>query len=97
MAVRRYTLTAYENDGPNRFSTYKAGASLVEVGTFCLVGGDINEALEAFWAVGNKMSADADGRQWPRSRRSMSSGDVVAWGKRRYFADFIGWKLVKTK
>jgi hypothetical protein len=97
MAARRYTLTAYENDGPNRFSTYKAGDHLVEVGAFCLVGGDINEALEAFWAVGNKVGADADGRIWPRTRRSMSTGDVVAWGKRRYFANFVGWKPVKAK
>ena len=97
MSVRRYTLTAYENIGPNRFSTYKAGDPLTQVGTFCLAGGDINEALEAFWSVGNKMSADANGRHWPMTRRSMSSGDVVFWGKRRYFADFIGWKPVKGK
>lgn len=35
------------------------------------------ELAERAWAVGNKMGADSDGREFPRDRRSESIGDVV--------------------
>lgn len=34
-------------------------------------------AAEALWPVGNKQAADADGKEWPHTVRSLSVGDVL--------------------
>jgi hypothetical protein len=35
------------------------------------------DALNAVWAVGNRMSTDVDGKSWSSNVRSLSVGDVV--------------------
>ena len=52
--------------------------------TLVLEGDTPIEVAEAAWRVGNRMGADADGREWSSDVRSMCVGDVVMmrpeWG-----------------
>lgn len=93
----------YLNDGPGRFLGYEPGDRLYQ-GPTVTVEVDSPEwygALDAVWAVGNRMAQGVNGQEWPSYVRSLSVGDVLtirifpggpvlAWGIARIGFEAIG-------
>lgn len=75
--LRSYAATVFANVGPDNFFGYTASAPLAEVDTFRVEAHDPQSAVDALWPVGNKMRADADGKNYPRDVRSLSVGDLI--------------------
>lgn len=100
----RVTITTYLNDGPGRFFAYEPGDRLYQGPTLTVDVPDSPEwmgALDAAWAIGNRMGVDANGQEWPSYVRSLSAGDVLtirifaggpvlAWGVAHFGFDAIG-------
>ena len=94
-----YIARAYENVGPQSMWRLAESDPIELVGDFTVEGDTPEAALEAAWTVGNKMGADLDGREWPRTRRSQCVGDVVnlspvdeADNVTIWVCDSFGWK-----
>lgn len=96
MGQTLYSITAFENVGPERMWSYAPGDPLVHVGTFEVYADSVEAALERLWVVGNRMGIDAQGNAWPKTHRSMCSGDfaVVHNTGTEYVALMAGWGRV---
>lgn len=73
--------------------------SLAETVGFVVDAAEVPYALEALFAIGNRMGKDANGRPWSPDVRSVSTGDMVIlhdeMGKGAYWAcDSEGWRDV---
>ena len=105
----RFTVETFINDGPGRFDPYEPG-DLLTAGPVLAI--DVNDgvhgprtmdamaadALDAAWVVGNKMGADAEGRDYDPMVRSLSVGDVLrvtpsqgSWPAHYYAVDTFGF------
>lgn len=75
----QYRLVVLLNTGPRAMLEWRRGDALdVIERPFHCSGDTIEAALEALWAVGNKMERDDFGLAYPTDRRSMCTGDLVA-------------------
>lgn len=75
----RYQVRVLINDGPGRFWRYAGDGDRLTGGAFMLVdGATAGEACDKAFHVGNRMSLDATGREYPKGQRSVSVGDVLA-------------------
>jgi hypothetical protein len=95
----RYEASIALNDRPlAMLEGFKPGDPLIQIGhRLVAVEADSEpDALNAVWVVGNRMGADADGRQWPSGVRSLSVGDIIVVGpvgqrRTRYAVATIGF------
>ena len=99
--MNTYEMAVLLNEGPGRFWKYGEGDTLRRIEPRLAVKGEsIPEALEALWFVGNKHGPDLYGRTYPRTQRSLSSGDValVFDANGRYLGQWsceaLGWKQI---
>ncbi len=97
------TIQTWLNDGPGRFQGYEPGDRLYQGPAIVVEVPDSPEwhgALDAAWAVGNRMAVGLNG-EWPSYVRSLSAGDVltiqpfpggprIAWGIARFGFEAIG-------
>jgi hypothetical protein len=96
--VKVYQIRTYENESapfwePHSPQSYR----LVGNFTISLEKPSISAALEALYVVGNKMGADATGRRWPATRRSLSVGDLAVIGAAHYVCAMAGWRKTAIK
>jgi hypothetical protein len=71
----RFEVTAFVNTSDDhQFDGYKPVDPLALVGDFTVAAADIDAVPETFFAIGNRMGADADGQRWPSDVRSPSRG-----------------------
>jgi len=95
------------NEGPGMFWRYQPGDRLVEGPTIVLADhavAAITEGLsveqadhaiaDAIWPIGNKQVPDSIGNFWPRTVRSLSTGDVLIIGEAAYAVASAGWTMV---
>jgi len=97
-----YRMVALLNEGERAMWQWRRGDEVSVVDqAFHFTADTVEDALERFWTVGNKMGADDRGMEWPRGRRSMCTGDIVmavedgdTTGKSvaLWACDMIGWK-----
>jgi hypothetical protein len=91
--VKTYQIKAYENiSAPFWEPRSPQSFRLVGIFTIGLERPSINAALESLYAVGNKVAADAAGRRWPATRRSLSVGDLAQIGSASYICAMAGWR-----
>lgn len=98
MATYRVQVLLNEQDG-HRFLKYEPGDTLTEGPTITVEADKLADVPEKAWEIGNKMAPDANGKDYDRLFRSISSGDVilVTGGDVRGFgamfaAASFGWK-----
>ena len=96
--MKIYQIKAYENQS-YQFREPHSPQSYRLVGTFTIniEKPSISAALEALYVVGNKMGADATGRRWPATRRSLSIGDLAVIGAASYVCAMAGWRKTAIK
>jgi hypothetical protein len=75
----RYAVTIFVNVDTTGYHWFGLAPShpLAEVATFAVDASDALAAAEASFAIGNKMSDDAEGKSYPLDVRSLSVGDLV--------------------
>jgi len=79
-ATLTVTIQTWLNDGPGRFTAYEPGDRLYEGPTITVEVPDSPEwygALDAAWAIGNRMGQGVNGQEWPAYVRSLCAGDVL--------------------
>lgn len=79
--MARFTFTALMNDTHgSRFFAFHDGDDMYYGGTITVEADNVNDAMNAAYAVGNRMQPDANGNDWPHIIRSLSVGDVLVLG-----------------
>ncbi len=78
--MTRYIVRTYMNVGDTTMWRYEPGDKLEYGPELRVVADSPAEALNKVWEVGNRMGADANGREWPSDCRSLCSGDVIFAG-----------------
>ena len=78
-ALGRFEVTAFVKTGDDhQFDGYEPVDPLALVGDFTVAAADIGAVPETFFAIGNRMGADADGHRRPSDVRSLSNGDLTS-------------------
>lgn len=72
----------------SRFGPYTPGDRVHSAARLVVEADSVEAAFEKVYVVGNRMSADAEGRSWSPDVRSISVGDVIAI-RPRPFADAV--------
>jgi len=96
--MKTYKLKAYENISA-RFEEVHGPQVFQAVGEFTvsLETPSVMAALEALYEIGNLGGHDAQGKVWPRNRRSLSVGDLAVVGASKYTCARAGWRKTSAK